>query len=99
MLPVVPFSQQAAYFSGSATDGLQRWGASLAMTVVLSKVCVSLALLGALCHAMSCHVMPCRAAPCMVVVWGRSGQGLMWCGAVCCAALCCAVRCCVAGLV
>lgn len=40
MLPVVPFSQQAAFFSGSATDGVQRWGASLALTVLLSKASV-----------------------------------------------------------
>ncbi|KAL4431055.1 hypothetical protein ABPG75_006311 [Micractinium tetrahymenae] len=40
MLPVVPFSQQAAFFSGSAADSVQRWGASLAATVVLSKVAV-----------------------------------------------------------
>ncbi|KAL4425086.1 hypothetical protein ABPG77_010400 [Micractinium sp. CCAP 211/92] len=40
VLPVVPFSQQAAYFSGSATDSVQRWGASLAATVILSKVAV-----------------------------------------------------------
>lgn len=39
VLPVVPFSQQAAYFAGSTTDSVQRWGASLAATVVLSKVC------------------------------------------------------------
>ena len=38
VLPVVPFSQQASFFGGSATDGVQRWGASLALTVVLSKV-------------------------------------------------------------
>ena len=37
MLPAVPFSQQAAYFGGSAADGVQRWGASLALTVLLSK--------------------------------------------------------------
>lgn len=37
-LPVVPFSQQATYFSGSATENIQRWGASLAATVVLSKI-------------------------------------------------------------
>ena len=40
VLPVVPFAQQAAFFSGSATDGVQRWGASLALTVLLSKVAV-----------------------------------------------------------
>jgi hypothetical protein len=38
VLPVVPFSQQATYFSGSATENIQRWGASLAATVVLSKI-------------------------------------------------------------
>ena len=38
VLPVVPFSQQAAFFGGTATDGVQRWGAALAATVVLSKV-------------------------------------------------------------
>ena len=38
MLPVVPSSQQAAFFSGTATDGVQRWGASLALTVLFSKV-------------------------------------------------------------
>jgi len=38
VLPVVPFSQQASYFSGSATENIQRWGASLAATVVLSKI-------------------------------------------------------------
>ena len=38
VLPVVPSSQQAAFFSGSATDGVQRWGASLALTVLFSKV-------------------------------------------------------------
>lgn len=40
VLPVVPFSQQASYFAGSATDSVQRWGASLAATVILSKVAV-----------------------------------------------------------
>ena len=38
VLPVVPSSQQAAFFAGSATDGVQRWGASLALTVLFSKV-------------------------------------------------------------
>lgn len=35
---MVPSSQQAAFFAGSATDGVQRWGASLALTVLFSKV-------------------------------------------------------------
>ena len=38
VLPLVPSSQQAAFFSGTATDGVQRWGASLALTVLFSKV-------------------------------------------------------------
>ena len=38
VLPAIPSSQQASFFSGSATDGLQRWGASLALTVLFSKV-------------------------------------------------------------
>lgn len=38
VLPVIPFPQQANFFTGGATDTIQRWGASLAATVVLSKV-------------------------------------------------------------
>ncbi|GAB4817711.1 hypothetical protein N2152v2_004757 [Parachlorella kessleri] len=38
VLPVVPFSNQAAYFSRGAVSSVQRWGASLAVTVLLSKV-------------------------------------------------------------
>lgn len=38
VLPVVPFSAQASYFNGGATQAVQRWGASLALTVLLSKV-------------------------------------------------------------
>jgi hypothetical protein len=34
MLPVVPNAEQAAFYNGSATDGVQRWGAALAATVV-----------------------------------------------------------------
>lgn len=37
MLPVVPSAQQAAFYAGSATDVVQRWGASLAATVLFSK--------------------------------------------------------------
>ncbi|EFN59167.1 hypothetical protein CHLNCDRAFT_138041 [Chlorella variabilis] len=40
VLPVIPFAQQASFYGGTATDGVQRWGASLAATVVLSKVAV-----------------------------------------------------------
>ena len=40
MLPVVPFSAQATYFNGGAAQAVQRWGASLALTVLLSKVAV-----------------------------------------------------------
>jgi len=38
VLPVVPFSDQASFFSGGAATAVQRWGASLALTVLLSKV-------------------------------------------------------------
>jgi hypothetical protein len=40
VLPVVPFSAQATYFNGGAAQAVQRWGASLAITVLLSKVAV-----------------------------------------------------------
>jgi hypothetical protein len=38
VLPIVPFSAQATYFNGGAAQAVQRWGASLALTVLLSKV-------------------------------------------------------------
>ena len=38
VLPVIPFPQQAAFYNGSATDAVQRWAASLALTVLISKV-------------------------------------------------------------
>lgn len=38
VLHVLPFSKQAAYFSRGAAATVQRWGASLALTVLLSKV-------------------------------------------------------------
>ncbi|KAI3433469.1 hypothetical protein D9Q98_003281 [Chlorella vulgaris] len=38
VLPLVPRSQQAAFYNGSATDSVQRWFAALATTVVVSKV-------------------------------------------------------------
>lgn len=38
VLPVLPFAAQADYFSGGAAQSVQRWGTSLALTVVLSKV-------------------------------------------------------------
>jgi hypothetical protein len=34
VLPLVPRSQQAAFYNGSATDSVQRWFAALATTVV-----------------------------------------------------------------
>eukprot|EP00890_Picochlorum_soloecismus_P004225 jgi/Picsp_1/4803/NSC_02171-R1_protein len=37
MLPILPFAAQADYFSGGAAQAVQRWGASLALTVLLSK--------------------------------------------------------------
>ncbi|KFM23224.1 hypothetical protein F751_3415 [Auxenochlorella protothecoides] len=37
VLPVFPLASQAAYFSGGTAGAVQRWGASLAATVVLSK--------------------------------------------------------------
>jgi hypothetical protein len=37
LLPVVPFSAQAAFFNGGAAQAVQRWGASLALTLLLSK--------------------------------------------------------------
>jgi len=37
VLPVVPFSAQAAFFNGGPTQALQRWGASLALTVLLRQ--------------------------------------------------------------
>ena len=40
MLPVVPFSAQATYFNGGAAQAVQRWGSSLALTVLLSKIAV-----------------------------------------------------------
>jgi hypothetical protein len=40
VLPVVPFSAQATYFNGGAAQAVQRWGASLALTVLLSKIAV-----------------------------------------------------------
>ncbi|KAG7671906.1 hypothetical protein NADE_000439 [Nannochloris sp. 'desiccata'] len=40
VLPVVPFSAQATYFNGGAAQAVQRWAASLALTVLLSKVAV-----------------------------------------------------------
>lgn len=40
VLPVVPFSAQANYFNGGAAQAVQRWGASLALTVLLSKIAV-----------------------------------------------------------
>lgn len=38
ILPVLPFAAQADFFNGGAAQSVQRWGASLALTVVLSKV-------------------------------------------------------------
>lgn len=38
LLPWTPCAGQAAYFAGGAGDVVQRWGASLAATIVLSKV-------------------------------------------------------------
>lgn len=38
VLPVVPFSNQADFFSGGPTQAVQRWGTSLALTIVLSKL-------------------------------------------------------------
>jgi len=40
VLPVVPFSAQATYFNGGAAQAVQRWGSSLALTVLLSKIAV-----------------------------------------------------------
>lgn len=40
VLPVVPFSAQASHFNGGVTQAVQRWGASLALTVLLSKAAV-----------------------------------------------------------
>lgn len=37
VLPVLPFAAQAEYFTGGAAQALQRWGASLALTVLFSK--------------------------------------------------------------
>lgn len=37
ILPILPFAAQADYFSGGAAQAVQRWGASLALTVLLSK--------------------------------------------------------------
>ena len=37
VLPVLPFSEQADFFSGGAAQAVQRWGASLALTVLFSK--------------------------------------------------------------
>jgi hypothetical protein len=37
VLPVLPFSEQADFFAGSAAQAVQRWGASLALTVLFSK--------------------------------------------------------------
>jgi hypothetical protein len=37
VLPVVPFWTQASFFNGGAAQAVQRWGASLALTVLLSK--------------------------------------------------------------
>jgi hypothetical protein len=37
VLPLVPFSAQASFFNGGAAQAVQRWGASLALTVLLSK--------------------------------------------------------------
>lgn len=37
VLPVLPFSEQADFFAGGAAQAVQRWGASLALTVLLSK--------------------------------------------------------------
>ena len=38
VLPVLPFAAQADFFNGGAAQSVQRWGASLAMTVLLSKI-------------------------------------------------------------
>ena len=38
VLPVLPFSEQAGFFAGGAAQAVQRWGASLALTVLFSKV-------------------------------------------------------------
>ena len=38
VLPVIPFSMQADFFSGGPTQAVQRWGASLALTVILNKL-------------------------------------------------------------
>ncbi len=37
VLPVLPFSEQADFFSGGVAQSVQRWGASLALTVLFSK--------------------------------------------------------------
>lgn len=37
VLPVLPFAAQAEYFTGGAAQALQRWGASLALTILFSK--------------------------------------------------------------
>lgn len=37
VLPVLPFSEQADFFAGGAAQAVQRWGASLALTVLFSK--------------------------------------------------------------
>lgn len=37
VLPVLPFAAQADYFTGGAAQAVQRWGASLALTVLFSK--------------------------------------------------------------
>eukprot|EP00887_Chlorella_sp_A99_P005570 scaffold1.g5570.t1 len=43
VLPVVPSADQAAYFTGSSADAVQRWAGSLALTVLMSKVVAMLA--------------------------------------------------------
>ena len=65
VLPVVPSSQQAAFFSGTATDGVQRWGASLALTVLFSKVR----------RVAAVHVLWLQHGAC----WSWAFGGLCWC--------------------
>ena len=63
VLPVVPSSQQAGFFAGSATDGVQRWGASLALPVLLSKV-----------GAVLASFCPCWAVCVLVCGWAAASR-------------------------
>lgn len=40
VLPVLPFAAQATFFTGGAAQAVQRWAASLALTVLFSKAAI-----------------------------------------------------------